>query len=160
MATNITHICFSLLVLVFIYLALLLCTLSNLHGHRATCLILIVFFFVFLFFCFFLLLHISTVLRLLMNSEMSSALVNTSSQYTLSCNFMKFSDRMIRVDIQQKVSDPQLDLREAISLQSHSDAFDLSQYQLQFYRKYYKARCFVFPFSSSHQAALHHIALT
>ena len=106
MATNITHICFSLLVLVFIYLALLLCTLSNLHGHRATCLILIVFFFVFLFFCFFLLLHISTVLRLLMNSEMSSALVNTSSQYTLSCNFMKFSDRMIRVDIQRKVFDP------------------------------------------------------
>ena len=106
MVTNITHICFSLLVLVFIYLALLLCTLSNLHGHRATRLILIVFFFVFLFVFFFLLLDISTVLRLLMNSEMSAALVNTSSQYTLSCNFMKFSDRMIRVDIQQKVSDP------------------------------------------------------
>lgn len=105
MATNITHICFSLLVLVFIYLALLLCTLSNLHGHRATRLILIVFFFVFLF-VYFLLLDISTALRLLMNSVMSSALVNTSSQYTLSCNFMKFSDRMIRVDIQQKVSDP------------------------------------------------------
>ena len=105
MATNITHICFSLLVLVFIYLALLLCTLSNLHGHRATRLILIVFFFVFLF-VYFLLLDISTALRLLMNSVMNSALVNTSSQYTLSCNFMKFSDRMIRVDIQQKVSDP------------------------------------------------------
>ena len=99
MATNITHIWFSLLVLVFIYLALLLCTLSDLHGHRATRLILIVFFFVFLFVLFFLLLDISTALRLLMNSVMSSAFVNTSSQYTLSCNFMKFSDRVIRVDI-------------------------------------------------------------
>ena len=110
MATNITHICFGLLVLVFIFLALLFCTLFNVfkpsgiimlfsylfiyffqldtahfnfnpHGHHAT---LLDFHCFVLFLCLFVLFlvlditahSISTALRLLMNSLLSSTFAN------------------------------------------------------------------------------------